>query len=137
MEFKLYINIYLFWILFHIFLDFYILFIAVSLAFPYLGFFIFAVPRSRNVPVSETRTRFGASQVTTTLAGCTAGLTTLFSKRVLVGHWNLTDVCNGVLGGLVASTSGCAVVDPWAAIVCGFIAAWVTILLTSLSTMTH
>ncbi|KAK9062804.1 hypothetical protein SSX86_019994 [Deinandra increscens subsp. villosa] len=69
----------------------------------------------------------GRTAVTTTLAGCTAGLTTLFSKRLLVGHWNVTDVCNGLLGGLAAITSGCAVVEPWAAIVCGFIAAWVLI----------
>ncbi|KAI3796895.1 hypothetical protein L1987_39582 [Smallanthus sonchifolius] len=68
----------------------------------------------------------GRTAVTTTLAGCTAGLTTLFSRR-LVGHWNVTDVCNGLLGGLAAITSGCAVVEPWAAIVCGFIAAWVLI----------
>ncbi|XP_076883824.1 ammonium transporter 1 member 2-like [Bidens hawaiensis] len=69
----------------------------------------------------------GRTAVTTTLAGCTAGLTTLFSRRLLVGHWNVTDVCNGLLGGLAAITSGCAVVEPWAAIVCGFIAAWVLI----------
>ncbi|KAJ7978201.1 Ammonium transporter [Quillaja saponaria] len=65
--------------------------------------------------------------VTTTLAGCTAALTTLFSKRLLVGHWNVVDVCNGLLGGFAAITSGCSVVEPWAAIICGFVAAWVLI----------
>lgn len=69
----------------------------------------------------------GRTAVTTTLAGCTAALTTLFGKRLLVGHWNVTDVCNGLLGGFAAITSGCAVVDPWAAIVCGFVSAWVLI----------
>ncbi|GLJ22157.1 hypothetical protein SUGI_0416270 [Cryptomeria japonica] len=69
----------------------------------------------------------GRTAVTTTLAGSTAALTTLFGRRVLAGHWNLLDVCNGLLGGFVAITSGCAVVDPWAAIVCGFVAAWVLI----------
>ena len=39
----------------------------------------------------------------------------------------MTDVCNGLLGGLAAITSGCAVVEPWAAIICGFVAAWVLI----------
>ncbi|MED6135672.1 Ammonium transporter 1 member 2 [Stylosanthes scabra] len=67
----------------------------------------------------------GRTAVTTTLAGCTAALTTLFSKRLLVGHWNVIDVCNGLLGGFAAITSGCSVVEPWAAIVCGFVAAWV------------
>ncbi|CAB4267822.1 unnamed protein product [Prunus armeniaca] len=67
----------------------------------------------------------GRTAVTTTMAGCSAALTTLFGKRLLSGHWNLTDVCNGLLGGFAAITSGCSVVDPWAAIICGFVAAWV------------
>ncbi|GAA0183091.1 primary active transporter [Lithospermum erythrorhizon] len=69
----------------------------------------------------------GRTAVTTTLAGSTAALTTLFSKRLLVGHWNVIDVCNGLLGGFAAITSGCSVVEPWAAIVCGFVASWVLI----------
>ncbi|PIA40097.1 hypothetical protein AQUCO_02500073v1 [Aquilegia coerulea] len=69
----------------------------------------------------------GRTAVTTTLAGCTAALTTLFGKRLLVGHWNVTDVCNGLLGGFAAITSGCSVVEPWAAIVCGFVASGVLI----------
>ncbi|KNA03582.1 hypothetical protein SOVF_207730 [Spinacia oleracea] len=67
----------------------------------------------------------GRTAVTTTLAGCTAALTTLFGKRILSGHWNIIDVCNGLLGGFAAITSGCAVVEPWAAIICGFVAAGV------------
>ncbi|KAH0855622.1 hypothetical protein HID58_004036 [Brassica napus] len=38
------------------------------------------------------------------LAGSTAALTTLFGKRLLSGHWNVTDVCNGLLGGFAAIT---------------------------------
>lgn len=69
----------------------------------------------------------GRTAVTTTLAGCTAALTTLFGKRILSGHWNVTDVCNGLLGGFAAITAGCSVVEPWAAIICGFVAAVVLI----------
>lgn len=69
----------------------------------------------------------GRTAVTTTLAGSTAALTTLFGKRLIAGHWNVIDVCNGLLGGFAAITSGCSVVEPWAAIVCGFVAAWVLI----------
>ncbi|KAK4368446.1 hypothetical protein RND71_012238 [Anisodus tanguticus] len=43
--------------------------------------------------------------VTTTLAGSTAGIVTLFGRRLLMGHWDAMDVCNGVLGGFVAITS--------------------------------
>ncbi|OIW01663.1 hypothetical protein TanjilG_04631 [Lupinus angustifolius] len=69
----------------------------------------------------------GRTAVTTTLAGCSAALTTLFGKRLQTGHWNVTDVCNGLLGGFAAITAGCSVVEPWAAIICGFVAAWVLI----------
>lgn len=69
----------------------------------------------------------GRTAITTTLAGCSAALTTLFGKRLIAGHWNVTDVCNGLLGGFAAITGGCSVVDPWAAIICGFVAAWILI----------
>ncbi|KAK1684203.1 hypothetical protein QYE76_045051 [Lolium multiflorum] len=67
----------------------------------------------------------GRTGVTTTLAGSVAALTTLFAKRLQTGHWNVTDVCNGMLGGFAAITAGCSVVDPWAAVICGFVSAWV------------
>ncbi|RYQ91296.1 hypothetical protein Ahy_B09g097186 isoform A [Arachis hypogaea] len=60
-------------------------------------------------------------------------LTIAKSKRLLVGHWNVIDVCNGLLAGFAAITSGCSVVEPWAAIVCGFVAAWVLIGLNMLA----
>lgn len=72
-------------------------------------------------------TAVARTAVITTLAGSTAGIVTLFGRRLLVGHWDALEVCNGVLGGFVAITSGCAVVEPWAAVLCGFFAAWVLI----------
>ncbi|KAH6834615.1 ammonium transporter 1 [Perilla frutescens var. hirtella] len=69
----------------------------------------------------------GRTAVTTTLAGSAAALTTLFAKRTLTGHWNVMDVCNGLLGGFAAITAGCSVVEPWAALICGFVAALVLI----------
>ncbi|XP_047068870.1 ammonium transporter 1 member 1-like [Lolium rigidum] len=75
----------------------------------------------------------GRTAVTTTLAGSVAALTTLFGKRVQTGHWNVVDVCNGLLGGFAAITSGCSVVDPWAAVICGFVSAWVLMGLNALA----
>ncbi|KAK3035436.1 hypothetical protein RJ639_032861 [Escallonia herrerae] len=87
-----------------------------------------AVPmRGHNATLVGNWTAVGRTAVTTTLAGSTAGIVTLFGRRLLVGHWDALDVCNGLLGGFVAVTSGCSVVEPWAAIVCGFFAAWVLI----------
>ncbi|KAM7258233.1 hypothetical protein ACFE04_013974 [Oxalis oulophora] len=80
-----------------------------------------------NTTAQGNWTGVGRTAVTTTLAGSAAGIMTLFSRRLLIGHWDALDVCNGVLGGFVAITSGCSVVDPWAAIVCGCVAAWVLI----------
>ncbi|KAG6501579.1 hypothetical protein ZIOFF_041462 [Zingiber officinale] len=40
---------------------------------------------------------------------------------------NAVDVCNGLHGGFVATTSECSLIDPWAAIVCRFVSAWVLI----------
>ncbi|KAK8578482.1 hypothetical protein V6N13_100319 [Hibiscus sabdariffa] len=62
----------------------------------------------------------GRTTVTTTLAGCAAALTTFFVKN-LDEALDVTDVCNGLLGGFAAITSGCSVVEPWAAIICGFV----------------
>ncbi|KAF3791279.1 putative ammonium transporter 2 [Nymphaea thermarum] len=75
----------------------------------------------------------GRTALTTTLAGCAAALTTLFGKRWLDGYWSVFDVCNGLLGGFAAITSGCSVVEPWAAIICGFVSAWLLIGLNKLA----
>lgn len=88
---------------------------------------IFVTYNVGNQPYYGQWSAVGRTAVTTTLAGCTAALTTLFGKRILSGHWNVTDVCNGLLGGFAAITSGCSVVEPWAAIICGFVAALVLI----------
>ncbi|KAG2659894.1 ammonium transporter 1 member 3-like [Panicum virgatum] len=69
----------------------------------------------------------GRTAVTTSLAGSVAAVTTLYAKKWTAGHWNAADVCNGLLGGLAAITAGCVVVDPWAAVICGFVSAWVLI----------
>ncbi|KAK7252537.1 hypothetical protein RIF29_36546 [Crotalaria pallida] len=82
-------------------------------------------------------TSVGRTAVVTTLAGSTAGIVTLFGRRLLIGHWDALDVCNGLLGGLVAITSGCSVVEPWAAIICGFVAACVLIGLNIVALKMH
>ena len=70
----------------------------------------------------------GRTTINTALAGYTSALTTLFGKRLLVGHWNnVLDVCNCLLAQFVAITSRFLVVEPWATFLCGFVASWVLI----------
>ncbi|KAL4448315.1 hypothetical protein ABPG75_005534 [Micractinium tetrahymenae] len=68
--------------------------------------------------------------VTTTLGGAAGGLSTLFTQMLIQWKkegkvvWDLMVTANGALAGLVAITAGCAMVEPWAAIIIGVIAAW-------------
>uniref|UniRef100_A0A6U7L756 Ammonium transporter AmtB-like domain-containing protein n=1 Tax=Haptolina brevifila TaxID=156173 RepID=A0A6U7L756_9EUKA len=69
--------------------------------------------------------------VTTTLAAASGGVLGLFIKYYLpakLGGSHVYDIghtCNSLLGGLVGITAGCATVRPWAALIIGFVAAWV------------
>ena len=63
--------------------------------------------------------------VATTLSAAAGGVTAMAINYGLYHVWDLIAVCNGVLAGLVGITAGCSVTEPWTAIVCGFISAWV------------
>jgi Amt family ammonium transporter len=68
--------------------------------------------------------------VTTTLSAAMACVTALISKLLWEerqtgeAKFDLSAAMNGALSGLVAITSGCAVVQPWAAVVIGMSAGW-------------
>ncbi|GBG26284.1 Ammonium transporter 1 member 1 [Hondaea fermentalgiana] len=63
--------------------------------------------------------------VTTTLSPSTAILTSIVLSRFIAGHFDIGMVLNAALGGLVGITASCSVVDDWAAILIGFISAFV------------
>jgi len=65
----------------------------------------------------------GRVAVTTTLSAGAGGVCALIFRFVRTKTWNLLDVCNGLLCGLVSITSGCAVLEPWAAIIAGAVGA--------------
>jgi len=63
--------------------------------------------------------------VNTTLSASVAGLVVFFVRAKVISPF-LLDVpgfCNGILSGLVSITAGCAFVEPWEAIIIGFIGA--------------
>jgi len=67
--------------------------------------------------------------VTTTLSAASGAVMGLYLKRLLPaslggsGVWDLAHTCNSLLGGLVGITAGCSVVEPYAALVIGALAA--------------
>jgi Amt family ammonium transporter len=65
----------------------------------------------------------GRAAVTTTLSGSAAAVVALLSGLVRTGSWDLISVCNGALVGFVSITAGCAVLEPWAALIAGGVGA--------------
>jgi ammonium transporter, Amt family len=66
--------------------------------------------------------------VNTALAAAAGAATMVILSKIRTGKYDIGLTINGVLGGLVGITAGCAVVDPWAAIVIGAIAAFVVLI---------
>ena len=62
---------------------------------------------------------------TTTLAAATGGVTMAMIGKMNAGFYDLGEVCNGVLAGLVSITAGCSVVETWGAVIIGFIGGFV------------
>ncbi|GAX83671.1 hypothetical protein CEUSTIGMA_g11096.t1 [Chlamydomonas eustigma] len=89
----------------------------------WLGWYSFNAISLLNISSVLAATTVARTTNTTTLAAASAGLTALLLVYYHTKTWNMLSVCNGVLGGLVAITAGCSVVEPWAAIICGVIAA--------------
>jgi ammonium transporter, Amt family len=109
-----------------------------SVALQILGTFLLWVgwygfnPGSTLFVASPTSASVAAlAAVTTTIAGaagCVSGMfTDTLIESITTGEvsYDLTMAMNGALAGLVAITSGCSVVTPWAAVVIGVIAGWV------------
>ena len=76
--------------------------------------------------------------VNTTLSGSSGAITALLTNHILVerrtgeGVYNVTFAMNGALIGCVAVTGGCAIIEPWAAIVVGITSGLLYILSSNL-----
>jgi Amt family ammonium transporter len=76
--------------------------------------------------------------VSTALSGAMGGISALFTNLVLEERrtgepsFSMLMTMNGALSGLVAITGGCAVVEPWSAVVIGLVSGWLYIIGTNL-----
>ena len=89
-------------------------------------------PGSALVLGIDTAGKVSAMAATNTaLAGAMGGITALFTNLYLVEratgepYFSILHAMNGSLSGLVAITSGCGVVEPWAAVIIGMFAGWI------------
>ncbi len=64
---------------------------------------------------------------TTTLAAVAGGFTAMLVSWLQHGKSDLSLTLNGILGGLVGITAGCATVEPWSAVVIGAVAGLVIV----------
>lgn len=63
--------------------------------------------------------------VTTTMGAAAGGVTVLIVTYLRTGHYDLSQSLNGVLGGLVSITASCPVIEPWSALLAGFVGGFV------------
>lgn len=63
--------------------------------------------------------------VTTTLSGAAGAVSALILTFFRHKAWDVISLCNGALVGFVAVTAGANVLEPWAAIIDGMVAAWI------------
>jgi Ammonium Transporter Family len=84
-----------------------------------------------NLPIAERGLVAANAATATTLSAAAGGISALFTNLVIeerrTGEYTFVMLMaiNGCLSGLVAITSGCSVVEPWAALVTGVVAGWI------------
>lgn len=69
---------------------------------------------------------FAYVALTTVLAAAAGAVAAFLTSWVVTGKADIPSMLNGVLAALVAITAACAFVEPWAAIVIGFLAGFIT-----------
>ena len=65
----------------------------------------------------------GRTLICTAIGAGAGGLTALFFGRIMTKEFDVLDLGNGILVGLVGNGAACAFTDPWAAVPIGMIAA--------------
>lgn len=93
----------------------------------WFGWYGFNCGSIHQVSTAEHAIIASLSAVNTTLGAAAGGLTSLavsaFISRRQTGEtsYDLSDVLNGLLAGLVSITAGCGLIEPWAAVLIGSI----------------
>ncbi|KAL6751395.1 putative ammonium transporter [Haematococcus lacustris] len=96
--------------------------------FLWLGWYGFNPGSTLDLQTFSSADIAARTAVTTTLSAGSGGIVALLLVYWRTRTWDMFSMCTGVLGGLVAITGGCSVVEPWAAVLCGSLSApWVVL----------
>mmetsp|Transcript_9217 Transcript_9217/g.13064 ORF Transcript_9217/g.13064 Transcript_9217/m.13064 type:complete len:543 (-) Transcript_9217:96-1724(-) len=104
----------------------------------WFGWYGFNTGSAQSISTENQSIIVALTAVNTTLAAASGGVVALSLNYYITerlygeGHFNIMKCVNGCLSGLVAITSGCAVMEPWAAVVTGTIAGTIYIIGTDL-----
>jgi Amt family ammonium transporter len=99
----------------------------------WFGWFGFNAGSALVLKTPDIGTNAANAAVATALCGAMGGISALITnlwleeRRTGEPSFSLVMAMNGALSGLVASTGGCALVEPWAAVVTGLVAGWLYI----------
>ena len=94
----------------------------------WFGWYGFNVGSVGNISSSNNAKIVSLAAVNTTLAAAAGGVVALLVNLAIVEHrtgepyFGLTSAMNGCLSGLVCITAGCALIEPWAAVIVGSVA---------------
>ena len=93
----------------------------------WVGWYGFNCGSTASISTEEDPRIAGRVAITTTLSACVGGITCVCLEKAFnaTRQWDVCSMCNGILCGLVSITAGCATVQPWAAIIIGFVGGWV------------
>jgi hypothetical protein len=85
----------------------------------WFAWFSFNTGSGLQTSTTLTASTAGRTAVCTALSAAAGGITNSAVAYWRTKTWQMLSICGGILGGLVAITAGCSVVEPWAAIICG------------------
>lgn len=88
----------------------------------WFGWFGFNPASSYGLSTTEQAQEVASVFLTTNTSAAAAAVSAMFFTWVRYGKPDVSMTLNGALAGLVAITAGCAVMDPWAALLTGLIA---------------
>lgn len=87
----------------------------------WFGWYGFNAGSTLGLSADRSASDAARSTVTTTLSAAVGGLFATIYCRITQKQWSPSQLCNGIIAGLVSVTASCSVIQPWVAFVIGLL----------------